>query len=72
MEDFIATVRDPNLERRLGQAIQSRGAFRRFKDTLGQDRSEQAPWYGFQAGRERERVRGWLEAEGIELAVNAG
>ncbi len=35
MEDFISTIGDERLQDRLWDAIRGRGAFRRFKDTLG-------------------------------------
>jgi hypothetical protein len=34
MEDFIATLDEPIRADRLGIAIEGRGAFRRFKDTI--------------------------------------
>ena len=66
MEDFILTISDKRLQDRLWQAIQGRGAFRRFKDVLAGYRAEQERWYDFKAGRMEKRVLDWLASEGIE------
>lgn len=66
MEDFIDSVSDQRLASRLDDAIQGKGAFRRFKDTLYYKEAEQARWYEFRERRLRERVLKWLEEEGIE------
>jgi hypothetical protein len=47
-------------------AIQGKGAFRRFKDTLARSPSEEQRWYAFQEERLRARVREWLEEEELE------
>jgi hypothetical protein len=66
MERFILTVQDERLQDRLWQAIQCRGAFRRFKDVLTGYYREEKRWYAFQGDQITERVLEWLESEGIE------
>ena len=60
MAEFIDTVTDPDRADRLGIAIQGRGAFRRFKDTLARWPVELDRWYGFSDDRQRGRARAWL------------
>lgn len=62
MEDFIATVSDRARADRLVTAIDGRGAFRRFKDTLARWPDEQRRWYRFSDERCRGRARRWLAA----------
>jgi Uncharacterised protein family (UPF0158) len=56
MEDFIAMVDEPDHADRLGIAIDGRGAFRRFKDTISRWPDEQARWYRFSDERRRGRA----------------
>ena len=58
MAEFIDTVTDLDLADRLGIAIQGRGAFRRFKDTLARWPAELERWYGFSDDRQRGRGPG--------------
>ena len=64
MAEFIDTVADPDRADRLGIAIQGRGAFRRFKDTLARWPSDLDRWYAFSDDRQRGRARAWLAEEG--------
>jgi hypothetical protein len=66
MEDFIKTVADDELQALLWRAIEGRGAFRRFKDTLADQPAEQERWYAFRDARRRERAIAWLREEDIE------
>lgn len=66
MEDFIFTVSNRRLQDRLGQAIEGRGAFRRFKDVLASYPHERERWFAFKDERIRQRVLDWLESAGIE------
>lgn len=66
METFINSVSDGDLADELSEAIQGRGAFRRFKDTLAQHRHWQDAWYAYSHARERQRALDWLESQGIE------
>jgi hypothetical protein len=66
MERLILTVQDERLQDRLWQAIEGRGAFRRFKDVLAGHYREEQRWYAFQDNRIKGRILDWLESEGIE------
>ena len=66
MEDFIATVADPVLQRTLERVIIGRGAFRRFKDLLADYPEERERWFAFQDDITRRRVLAWLDEQGIE------
>lgn len=66
MERFISTVRNDHLRDRLWSAIQGRGAFRYFKDTLFEHPAERERWFAFKDRCIYERVSWWLESEGIE------
>jgi Uncharacterised protein family (UPF0158) len=69
MERFILTVQDERLQDRLWQAIQGRGAFRRFKDVLAGYYREEKRWYAFQYDQVTGRILEWLESEGIEPII---
>jgi len=66
MERFIATVRDRRLQDRLERAIQGRGAFRRFRDTVSENPEELKRWNAYSERCDLERMVDWLESEGIE------
>lgn len=66
MEDFIVTVEDADLCRRLARAIQGRGAFGRFKDLLHRHPDVLEQWYTFQDERHQRRLYDWLAAHDIE------
>ena len=68
MEAFLDTVADPELARLLGVAIQGRGAFRRFKDVLGDYPAERERWFAFRDRRLQGRILEWLADEGITPA----
>jgi hypothetical protein len=67
MEAFIDTVRIPRLQERLERAIGGRGAFRYFKDVLLDYPAERELWFRFKQERLLQRIREWLEYEGITL-----
>lgn len=64
MERFIDLVEDDRLREHLTRAIQGRGAFRRFKDTLSEEPMLVRRWIAFSDERQRGRARAWLAAEG--------
>jgi len=66
MERFIGTVKDTCLRERLWDAIQGRGAFRRFKDLLAYHPQVRDDWFAFKDARLRKRVANWLEFHDIE------
>lgn len=69
MEDFIETVTDRRLANRLELAIQGRGAFRRFKDTLLDYPAERQRWFAFEEVRQREQVLEWLREQEIDAVL---
>lgn len=71
MRDFISTVTDEALAGRLSVAIQGKGAFRRFKDTLYQDESWWGAWLTFSNERQLARARWWLADAGLRPATDA-
>lgn len=64
MEDFVDTL-SGSARDRLANAIQGKGAFRRFKDTvirLGMDQD----WYDFQSDAYKRKAARWCEDNDIE------
>ena len=61
MADFANGITGERAGRRLAQAIQGRGAFRRFKDELCEEYPDLLPaWYAFRDTRARRRAVQWL------------
>jgi hypothetical protein len=57
MADFAETITDERAGRRLARAIQSKGAFRRFKDELHDEYPDLLPaWYAFRDIRAKRRA----------------
>ena len=67
MQSFAEGVAEPDLRERLLEAIQGRGAFRRFKDVLHRDADEslRARWYLESEDRDWGRARETLAGLGI-------
>jgi hypothetical protein len=65
MRDFIDTIEDVQLNERLARAIQGRGAFGRFKNTVYQTEALKVAWLAFKEARLLERVQAWLSSEEI-------
>lgn len=64
MSDFADKQRDYVLRNRMQQAIDGKGAFRRFRDLVhGEGLAES--WYAFAADRQLGRARAFLAAEGL-------
>ena len=63
MEDFISRVRDPRARELLRRAIEGRGAFRRFKDTLFEFPELREAWFAFHDARTERRALEWLSDE---------
>src|SRR5262249_41211727 len=59
MEAFIDTVHDRRIQYRLWDAINGRGAFRRFKDVLAGHPGERERWFAFKDERMRQHVLEW-------------
>ncbi len=66
MAAFAARQHDAELRERLQQAIEGKGAFRRFRD-LVHDQNLADSWYVFSADRQLGRARAYLADEGIRL-----
>ncbi len=67
MADFADTVEDHNLQEKLAIALNGKGAFRRFKDVLFDYPKEREEWFEFKSKRLRQRIKEWLEDEGLEV-----
>jgi hypothetical protein len=65
MEDFVERVRDPRARELLTRAIEGRGAFRRFKDTLLEFPELREAWFAFHDARMERRALEWLAATGL-------
>ena len=61
MEDFIMIVRDLKLKRRLKIAINGRGAFRMFWQTLQDYPEEKKRWIAFQEKKIDQYIDTWIE-----------
>jgi hypothetical protein len=66
MERFIPMVEEPNLRDQLTQAIDGKGAFRRFKDVLMSFGPERERWFAFRSERLRVFMEAWLAAHGLQ------
>jgi predicted nucleotidyltransferase len=60
MQDFVARVPDRRASELLGRAIEGRGAFRRFKDTLFEFPDLRQKWFQSHDVRMRRRAIDWL------------
>lgn len=65
MERYIPMVEDPDLQRKLTQAIDGKGAFRRFKDVLMAHAPERERWFSFRSERLRIFMEAWLSAHAL-------
>jgi predicted nucleotidyltransferase len=65
MEDFVERVRDPRARDLLARAIEGRGAFRRFKDTLLEFHELREAWFAFHDARMERRALQWLADAGL-------
>src|SRR6202042_1702032 len=65
MERYIPMVEDPDLQAKLGQAIDGKGAFRRFKDVLMAYAPERERWFAFRSERLRIFMEAWLGAHAL-------
>jgi hypothetical protein len=65
MERFIPMVDDAGLRGQLSQAIDGKGAFRRFKDVLIAFTTERERWFAFRSERLRVFMEAWLSANAL-------
>ena len=66
MERFIPMVDEIDLRGKLTQAIDGKGAFRRFKDVLMNYATERERWFAFRSERLRTFMEAWLQAHAIQ------
>lgn len=66
MERFIPMVDEGELKSKLIQAIDGKGAFRRFKDVLMSYGPERERWFTFRSERLRTFMEAWLSAHAIK------
>jgi Uncharacterised protein family (UPF0158) len=66
MAEFAESVDDPELRGKLEVALDGRGAFRRFKNVLADQRAERERWFAFHGRRLREAMDEWLTDHDIE------
>jgi len=66
MERFIPMVEDKPLADLLVQAIDGKGAFRRFKDVLMSHGAERERWFAFRSERLRVFMEAWLAAHALK------
>jgi hypothetical protein len=66
MERFIPMVDETDLRSKLAQAIDGKGAFRRFKDALMNYADERERWFVFRSERLRTFMEAWLNAHAIQ------
>ena len=66
MERFIPMVEDKPLSDLLVQAIDGKGAFRRFKDVLMSHGAEREHWFAFRSERLRVFMEAWLTAHALK------
>ena len=71
MRDFIAATEDHRLRGLLDGAFHGKGAFRRFKGVLREFPADRERWFAFEQQRIYDRIRRWLETEGIEAVPRA-
>ncbi len=66
MVEFAKRLDNFDVSEELFDALDGRGAFRRFKDTLRRYPDIEKEWYDFQLATEKQEVREWLWSIGIE------
>jgi hypothetical protein len=66
MADFVDSVTDKELQKKLRTALDGRDASRRFRDALAQYPDERKRWAAFRQENEQEYAAQWLSGEDIE------
>lgn len=67
MADFVRVLGDSREAEVLWTAIQGKGAFGRFKNTLARYPDTQAAWYAFRDAREAERMARWFAGHDLDV-----
>ena len=68
MERYIPMVEDPELQGKLSQAIDGKGAFRRFKDVLLAFPAERERWFAYRSELLHFHIQTWLDHMKIEVS----
>jgi GrpB-like predicted nucleotidyltransferase (UPF0157 family) len=66
MADFVDSVTDEELQKKLRTALDGRDVSRRFRDVLAQYPEERKRWAAFRQENEQEYAAQWLSGEDIE------
>ena len=66
MSEFIDTVEDKVLREELSNALNGKGAFRRFKDVLIDYPKERKRWHGYNAKAMKREIIEWVRSIGVE------
>lgn len=66
MEQFVASLEDPQLRERLLVAIDGKGAFRRFKDVLLTYPQERERWFNYRAALLQHHINLWFSSKGLD------
>jgi len=72
MERFIPMVDEGEIRGKLSQAIDGKGAFRRFKDVLMSYSADRERWFAFRSERLRTFMEAWLTAHAIQAVPRPG
>ena len=72
MERFIPMVDETELRGKLANAIDGKGAFRRFKDVLMTYAADRERWFAFRSERLRTFMEAWLNAHAIQAVPRPG
>jgi hypothetical protein len=67
MEEFIGTVKDKHLRKSLQEAIEGKGAFRRFREVLVSYPPEEERWMNLRDERARREIGEWLDEHDLVL-----
>lgn len=66
LDEFIRSIDDEALRKRMEASINGKGAFRRFKDILLTLPDERRRWFEFRDARMRERIVEWVYELGVQ------
>ena len=68
MDDFVETVEDAAVRRKLSKALVGGKPFRRFRDAMEGDRRLERQWREFENRRKRDAILEWLHSIGVTPA----
>jgi len=67
MEEFIGSVKERHLKEQLVEAIEGKGAFRRFRDVLAGYPAEEERWKELKNERANSAIETWLRENDIDI-----